>query len=158
MADIRITDHQEQQTAVVREQVAVGQLPEFFQRAFGAAMGQAQAQGLQVTGPPFGMYYGIPGETVDVEAGFPVSGSVSAADGVIAGTLPGGRVVEAMHVGPYDTLAATYGEVERWIDERGLRSQSLMWESYLTDPGEQPDPATWQTLLVVPLADAGEGG
>ena len=27
--------------------------------------------------PPFGKYYGIPGETVDVEAGFPVSGPVS---------------------------------------------------------------------------------
>lgn len=152
MTDIRITDHQEQRTAVVRDQVAVDALPAFFQRAFNAAMGQAQAQGLQVTGPPFGKYYGMPGETVDVEAGFPVSGPVSAADGVIAGTLPAGRVVEALHVGPYDTLADTYGEVERWIDERSLRAVDVMWEAYLTDPGEQPDPATWQTLLCVPLA------
>ena len=154
MTEIRITEHSEQLTAAVREQVAMDQLPEFFQRAFNAAMGQAQAQGLQVTGPPFGKYYGIPGETVDVEAGFPVSGPVSAADGVIAGTLPGGRVVEAMHVGPFDTLAATYGEVERWIDERDMRPKDVMWESYLTDPGEQPDPATWQTLICVPLAPA----
>lgn len=154
MTEIQITDHHEQQTAVVREQVAMDALPAFFQRAFNAAMGQAQAQGLQVVGAPFGKYYGIPGETVDVEAGFPVNGSVSAADGVIPGTLPAGRVVEALHVGPYDMLPDTYGEVERWIDERGLRAINVMWEAYLTDPGEQPDPATWQTLLCVPLAPA----
>lgn len=152
MTEIRVTERAEEQTAVVREQMAMAALPEFFHRAFNAAMAQAQAQGVQVTGPPFGKYYGIPGETVDVEAGFPVGGPISAADGVIPGVLPGGPVVEAVHVGPYDTLPATYREVERWIDERGLRTIELMWESYVSDPGEQPDPASWQTLICVPLA------
>ena len=158
MTEIRMTDHAVQQTAVVREQLPMNQLPEFFHRAFTAAMAQAQAQGVHVTGPPFGKYYGTPGETVDVEAGFPVSGPISAADTVVAGILPAGPVVEAMHVGPYDALAATYGEVERWIDERGLRPAGVMWESYLSDPGVQPDPATWQTLICVPLEATAEGG
>ncbi len=157
MTEIRLTDRSEEHTAVLREQVPMAQLPEFFHRAFAAAMAQVQAQGVQVTGPPFGKYYGIPGESVDVEAGFPVSGPIATADGVAAGMLPGGPAVEAVHVGPYDTLAATYGEVESWIDERGLRTIEVMWESYLSDPGEHPDPATWQTLICIPLA-AGQGG
>ena len=37
-----------------------------------------------------------------------------------------------------------------------LRAEDVMWESYLTDPGEQPDPSSWQTLIVVPLAQGGE--
>lgn len=151
MADIRIVDHPLEQTAVMREQVPMARLTEFFPRAFGATMAAAQAQGLALAGPPFGKYYGIPGETVDVEAGFPVAGAVSDVDGVFAGTLPAGRVVQAVHVGPYDTLPDTYGEVQRWVDERGLSTQPLMWESYQTDPGEQPDPSQWQTVIVIPL-------
>jgi len=27
-----------------------------------------------------------------------------------------------------------------------------MWEYYLTDPEQQPDPATWQTKVVWPIA------
>ena len=152
MTEIRITEHHEQRTAVVREQVAMDALPAFFQRAFNAAMGQAQAQGLQVTGPPFGKYYGMPGETVDVEAGFPVSGPVSAADGVIAGTLPGGRVVEAMHVGLTTRWRPPTARWSAGSTSAVCGAIDVMWEAYLTDPGEQPDPATWQTLLCVPLA------
>jgi effector-binding domain-containing protein len=153
MADIRIVDHPLEHTAVMREQVPMERLTEFFPRAFGAAMAAAQAQGVALAGPPFGKYYGIPGESVDVEAGFPVAGTVSEAEGVSAGTLPAGRVVQAMHVGPYDTLPDTYSEVQRWVDQRGVHTQELMWESYLTDPGEQPDPSQWQTLIVIPLAE-----
>jgi hypothetical protein len=28
-----------------------------------------------------------------------------------------------------------------------------MWESYLTDPGAEPDPETWRTLISWPRAD-----
>ena len=35
---------------------------------------------------------------------------------------------------------------------RGSRPGPLMWESYLTDPGDEPDPATWRTLIVWPTA------
>ncbi|MGV1007971.1 MAG: GyrI-like domain-containing protein [Dermatophilaceae bacterium] len=156
MTDIRIVDHPQEQTAVVREQIPMAQLTEFFPRAFNAAMTVAQAQGLALAGPPFGKYYGIPGETVDVEAGFPVAGTVSDGEGVVAGTLPAARVVQAVHVGPYDTLPDTYREVERWVDERQLRTQEVMWESYLTDPGQQPDPSQWQTMIVVPLVEGQE--
>jgi len=26
------------------------------------------------------------------------------------------------------------------------------WEIYLTDPGERPDPQTWETQIILPLA------
>ena len=64
MTEIRIREHAEQPTAVLREQVPMSELPEFFQRAFGAVMAAVQAQGTSVSGPPFGMYPGMPAETV----------------------------------------------------------------------------------------------
>jgi effector-binding domain-containing protein len=66
--------------------------------------------------------------------------------------LPGGQIVEAVHVGPYDTMALTYADIERFFAAKGLTPGDVMWESYLSDPGTQPDPATWRTLISWPRA------
>lgn len=151
MTEIRLRDHTEQHTAVLREQIPMSGLPEFFQRAFGAVMAAVEAQGTSVSGPPFGMYHGMPAETVDVEAGFPVAAPITASGDVVPSVLPAGQVVEAVHVGPYEMLEATYREVEAWIAEQGLCGTDVMWESYLSDPEAEPDPATWRTLICGPV-------
>jgi len=59
--------------------------------------------------------------------------------------LPGGRVIHTMHVGPYDTLADTYGELLAWAADEGLTLAEGMWEVNLSDPDTEPDPAAWRT-------------
>ena len=147
--DVRIVDLQEQPTAVVREQVAMNALPEFFGRAFAAVSAALEAQRVQPAGPPFARYRGVPTEIVDVEAGFPVSATVTAANGVRAGILPACRAFQAMHVGSYDTLGPTYEAVKQRIREEGLNASDDMWEYYLSD--QSTDPATWRTLVVWPV-------
>lgn len=149
--DVRIVDLQEQQTAVMREKVAMNALPEFFDRAFAAVSAAMEAQGLQPAGPPFAFYHGTPSDTVDAEAGFPVSTTISAVNGVRAGALPACRAVQAMHVGNYDTLGVTYEAVKQRMREDGLQASDDMWEYYLGDPSSEPDPATWRTLVVWPV-------
>lgn len=151
MTDIRITEHAEQQTACIRESVPMDALPEFFARAFHDTMAALQLLGMQPTGAPFAKYYGAPTTVVDVEAGFPVATAITPDGGVMAGTLPGGRVVEAMHVGPYDTLKQTYSEMARYFEADGLTPGAVMWESYLSDPESEPDPATWRTHVCWPI-------
>lgn len=150
--EIRVVETEQRPTAVLRAQVPVAELPTFFQKAFGATWEVMQAQGLAPTGPPFALYRGMPAETVDVEVGFPVTSPVRPAGEVLPGTLPGGRAVEAMHVGPYDTMGETYGQVEQWMVAERLRPGPVMWESYLSDPQTEPDPATWHTLIHWPVA------
>ena len=152
MTEPRITTLTEQPTAVVRDQVAVDAMPEFFARAFTLAMEALTRQGVQPAGPPFGYYHGMPTDTVDVEAGFPVSEPIDPGDGVLGGTLPAGRAVEALHIGPYDTLVSTYELVRQWMDQQGLEPSPDMWESYLSDPETEPDPANWKTLVVWPVS------
>jgi effector-binding domain-containing protein len=147
--DVRIVDLQEQPTAVVREQVAMNALPEFFGRAFAAVSAALEAQRVQASGPPFALYRGMPTETVDVEAGFPVSTTVVTVNGVRAGILPACRAVQAMHVGSYDTLGGTYEAVKQRMQEEGLEASDDMWEYYLSD--QSTDPATWRTLVVWPV-------
>lgn len=152
MSEIQITECVEQLTAGVRAKVPMSELTEFFSRAFTETMAALNAQGAHPVGPPFGKYYGMPGEVVDVEAGFPVAVAIEPSGDVIPGVLPGGRMVEAVHVGPYDTMERTYAEIQKFIAGAGLSPGDTMWESYLSDPGSQPDPQTWRTQIFWPVS------
>ncbi|MCD4851590.1 GyrI-like domain-containing protein [Arthrobacter sp. AK01] len=141
----------EQPTAVLRERVPMAKLTEFFGRAFGAAMAAVQAQNASPTGPPFAMYHGMPTDSVDVEAGFPVTPNFSAAGEVISGMLPESDALEAVHKGPYDTLEQTYALILERMSAEGLTPSDTMWEFYMSDPEKEPDPAKWQTRVVWPV-------
>lgn len=109
-----------------------------------------QAQGVSPTGAPFGKYYGRPDEMVDVEAGFPVAATITPAGSVTPGILPGGSVVQAIHIGSYDTMERTYAEIERFFRDAKLTPSDVMWENYLTDPAAEQDPAKWRTQICWP--------
>jgi AraC family transcriptional regulator len=144
----------EQPTAVVRETVPLNALRAFFDRAFGAVMGVVQEQHAQLAGPPFALYRGMPTDVVDVEAGFPLAAPVRGGGDatVIAGVLPAGPAYEALHAGPYGSLPQTYAAILARMRQDGVSPAEEMWEYYLNDPGAEPDPAKWQTLVVWPVA------
>lgn len=128
------------------------ELRSVFDHGFREVMRIAEAQGVAIAGPPFGFYPRKPTDTVAVMVGFPVSAPVAPDGDVTAFELPGGRVVTGLHIGPYEDLRASYRELAEWAAAEGHSLAGHVWESYLTDPGEHPDPATWQTRLTWPLA------
>lgn len=152
--DVQVEQVENQSVAFIRRVVALDAMPDFFDSSFHAVAEAVAEAGGRITGPPFGWYHGMPSDTADVAAGFPV-------DGVAAGAIPGsevvveervgGQAVVAMHVGSYDGLSDTYAEVMAWMEDNDLVSRDDMWEEYLTDPGEEPDPSNWQTRLVLPV-------
>lgn len=126
--------------------------PLFFGDAFATAARAAEACGVDIVGPPFGFYPETPTETVRIEAGFPVSAPATTVGDAHPLVLPGGRVVQAVHVGPFETMETTYSELEAWMTEQHLEPSTGMWECYLSDPGSEPDQARWQTLIVWPIS------
>ena len=141
-----------QPAAVVRAEVPMEEIRSVFDRGFGEVMRVAAAQGVAITGPPFGFYPRMPSDTVEVAVGFPVSAPVTPDDDVTPFELPGGRAVTGIHVGSYESLETSYRELTEWAAAEGHSLAGHMWESYLTDPGAEPDPATWQTRITWPLA------
>lgn len=154
--DIKSSQLTERPTAVVRETVPMNALRDFFGRAFRAVTGTVQQQHVKLAGPPFALYRGKPTDVVDVEAGFPVAAPLTGAGGgeagVTAGSLPAGKAFEAMHIGPYEALPQTYGAILARMQAEGATPGNAMWEYYLSDPGAEPDPSKWKTLVVWPVA------
>jgi effector-binding domain-containing protein len=152
MVDIELTQHREQDTFVVHDRVPMSEIKQFFDRALPTVMAALTAQGAHPVGPPFAKYYGMPTDTIEIDVGFPVAHRATAADGATPGTLPGGPVVRAVHVGSYDDLSQTYDDMYAWMKNEGLEPADAMWEVYLSDPSRQPDPATWRTEIWWPVA------
>jgi effector-binding domain-containing protein len=146
-----IVELEPQEAIAVRGDVAVADLPGFFERAFHEAAEAASACGIHLVGPPFGFYPEMPAETVAVEAGFPVSAPAEAHGSAHRIVLPGGRAVQVIHVGPYDTMEKTYNDLQSWMAVQGLHPALGMWESYLSDPQVERDPANWQTRIIWPI-------
>jgi effector-binding domain-containing protein len=65
-----------------------------------------------------------------------------------ASGLPGGRVAVLRHVGPFSGLRDACERLQEWA---GDRAAGPFWESYVTNPREEPDSSRWVTEIFLPL-------
>ena len=125
-----------------------GGFPELF--------GWLASQGIAPGGPPFIRYLVIDMDgDLQIELGVPVSTPVTGSGRIQPGVLPAGSYAVLRHAGSYDGLVASNGALQEWaaghqveFDTRDTAHGSV-WggrvEHYLTDPSQEPDPATWET-------------
>ncbi len=148
-----VVDLETQPAVVFRGDVPLSEMAHFFETAFTTTAAAIEEAGGQIVGPPLGYYPATPaaGRAV-VEAGFPVAEAMHPTGEVHDLELPAGPAVVAWHLGPYDTLGATYEAVQEWMDASGLQPAEGMWECYVTDPGAEPDPEAWRTKIVWPVS------
>ncbi|MEO3809002.1 GyrI-like domain-containing protein [Sphaerisporangium sp. B11E5] len=117
------------------------------------------AHGVSPAGPPFYRYWvaGDREREFRLEVGVPVPTPVEGDGRVIAGTIPAGRYLVAVHDGHPDRLSHTIQEVDTWAAGNGVRFDTHVengvevwrgrFDFWLTDPEESPDPETWSTEL-----------
>jgi AraC family transcriptional regulator len=116
----------------------------------------AQKNGIALAGPPFARYPESSVGFVTIEPGVRIAsapGGVATPEAqIIHDTLPGGPAAFTVHCGPYDKLVEAHAAMEAWIEAEGLTAAGPPWESYVTDPGDYPDPKDWKTELFWPVA------
>jgi effector-binding domain-containing protein len=115
--------------------------------ALGAAYGRVAmfitGNGLQIDGQPIAIVNYWDDRGYGFDAGIPVSGTPARGAGpdspVRMGETFGGRVVRAVHVGPYTGLEETYGIVEAFITAHKLEPNGRSWNVFVSDPGDTPE-------------------
>jgi effector-binding domain-containing protein len=143
-------------TAVVRGVVGLAELREFFDVSFRELARATAEQGVPLVGPAFARYRGSGGDPVELEVGFPVGRAVRADGQVVPGSLPGGPVARVTHRGGFDGLGDSWARLEAWLRGRGLVPGAQRWESYVTRPTPDADPAQLRTELSWPVRPAAE--
>ncbi|MDQ3338620.1 MAG: helix-turn-helix domain-containing protein [Myxococcota bacterium] len=136
---------------VIRKKCAPTEVAQTLGECLPRVFAWATQQGVAFAGPPFTRYLPSGPGLLSLEAGLPIAAPSKGEGDIIATELPGGPAAVAIHEGAYDKLAETHVAVERWIEANKLESAGSPWETYLTDPGETPDPADWRTEVVYPL-------
>lgn len=154
MYEVTIRQLAPRPTAVIRTTTEPAALAQAFDEILPATWQAAQAAGRTPTGPPFGRYFAFSEAEVDLEAGIPLDAPIVPAGRVVASELPGGEAACLVHVGPYETLIAAHEALEQWMQEHGRQAAGPVWESYVTDPGSEPDSSQWRTELLLPLVPA----
>jgi len=151
--NIAISDEPARLVAVVRRTVPMAELTEFYDTAFTQIFAALGAAGATPAGPALGWYHGMPTDTIDIAAGFPVTGATPGPlDGEVEVVeIPGGPAITAEYQGGYDGLPDAWAEVEEYRAGRDLAARDDFLEEYVTEPTPDGDPALNRTRLVLPL-------
>lgn len=159
----RLEQRSAQPYAGIRIQVPMRALEKASSRLFAELKAWVRKNALQPAGAPFLRFHVINMDAnMDVEMGVPLAGPISGEGHVQAGRLPAGRYASLIYTGARNAIkgnqalldwAAKRGLVwDRWEDESG-DAFGARFESYLTDPAEQPDRSKWQIEVTIRLAD-----
>lgn len=126
-----------------------------------AKLGPAYAEiGKQVTkngasqaGPVFAIYHAWSKDKIVFEAGIPVDKMIKpdAGSKVSAWEMQGMNVVVADHYGDYNNLEKTHKKIDEYLQKNGKKVAGSPWESYITDPGQEPDASKWLTKIYYPV-------
>lgn len=121
-------------------------------------------QGIAQAGDPFIRYHVINmTELMDIELCVPVAKAASGDDRVKPGTLPAGQYASLVYLGVRNGRKAN-GALLDWGAARGLAwdrwdvatgdAFRSRYETFLTDPKDEPDQAKWETEVAIRLVDA----
>ena len=145
-----------QPVLVVRRRIKRSEIAATIAEVLPSIFVYAQRHGIALTGHPFARYSEIGAGLITIEPGMRIAegaGPSGAETGeVVQDALPAGPAAVTVHCGPYDQLPDACAAVQQWIEAEGLTPGASFWESYVTDPGEVPDPKDWKTEIFWPVS------
>lgn len=91
---------------------------------------------IECSGPPIAITTAYDNSSYTFDAAFPVKSNNMALTGRIkAGSLPGGKYVKGIHIGPYDGLKESYMTLMEYLNKNKLTPSGRSYEEYFNDPG-----------------------
>ena len=167
VTDPKIDTRKEQPYASIRTLVSMSELGSgIIPQLHGEVMGWLRQQGLSPSGAPFLKYnlINMAGK-MDLEMGWPTEKVLKGNERITTGTLPAGKYASVLYTGPYEGPGLM--DANRVLIEWG-RDNNIQWdgdtsekgdtfvaryETYFTDPGEEPDSSKWETEVAIKVAD-----
>jgi len=159
----KIEERQERRTAGIRLKAPIRDFKKVIPQTLGEIFGWAEEQGVRRAGPPYMRLHVIDMEgQMDIELGIPVAEPIQPNGKVAPGVLPAGRYATLIYTGRDRGYSGNKALVD-WAKKQGLEwdawndpaghAFASRYESFLTDPDEEPDHKKWQTEVSIKLAD-----
>ena len=120
---------------------------------YGAIYAEIEKQQLQVAGAAFVHYLDYDASTghSNYKAGFQVTKRGKSGGNVTSVAYPEMKVVQGLHMGPYEEFTISYDELDKYISTNGLETKGEAFEFYVTAMMSESDPSKWETIIAFPL-------
>jgi AraC family transcriptional regulator len=109
----------------------------------GEVVGFIMAKGLQIMGPPFGIYYNspqeVPVEELMYEVGMPFAGEAEEEKRIKIKIMPEQLVLSTTYKGPYSEAGTAIGALAEYAYKNGYEIVGPPIETYISDPNETPE-------------------
>lgn len=158
----KVEERAEQPYMAIRTQATMQTLDTVIPQGIGEVFAWLGKQGAAPAGAPFVRYLVIDMEALlEIEVGVPVANALSGDGRILAGVLPAGRYASLIYTGIDNGIQANWALL-KWGAEQGLvwdtwkaengDGWGARFESFLTNPDEEPDRAKWETEVAIRLA------
>ncbi|HEX8210438.1 MAG TPA: GyrI-like domain-containing protein [Longimicrobium sp.] len=148
----QITQTEARNAAIIRLTVPRQEIRNVMGPAMSELKSAVAAQGVTPDGPMFTHHLRMDPDTFDLEVGMAVPVAIAESGRVRAGGLPAATVARTTYRGGYEGLSGAWGELHAWMRANGHEPGADLWESYVSGPEADADPANWRTELTQPLA------
>jgi AraC family transcriptional regulator len=127
---------EEKQVAYISATGSYEQLSELF----GEVVEWVMTKGLQITEPPYGLYYNSPMEVAEeelkFEVGIPFIGEAHGKGRIHVKEIPAHQVLSTIHKGPYSEVSPVYAALADYAVKNGYEIVGPPLEIYLSNPME----------------------
>lgn len=117
---------------------------------------------LNMAGNPFTLFNEIDDTNGNVifSVGVPIKEKVITPEGspVVCGFMSPVTTVKATLKGNYENLPETYTKARQYMEQNDIQADPNgdLFEVYITDPEEVPNPADWVTEIYIPIVETGK--
>lgn len=107
----------------------------------------------KITGPPFGSFvtWNEDEQLTTMIVGVPVETDIAISEPLEKGQMYSGKAIRYTHFGAYELTGEGHMAVEQYFIDNDLTYNGEPWESYVTDPGAEPDTSKWLTYIYYPV-------
>ena len=144
-------------SAVITDDVALGDLGPWYQGAIGELYASLPAQGVAATGPPGALVSTelFADERGEVTIFVPVGAPIRPVGRVGACEVPAVELATTLHAGPHTDIDRAYGSLATYVSERALAVDGPIRERYLVGRHNTEDESAWRTEIGWPIFDTG---
>lgn len=138
-----------------RAEVPMANIQQFYLQNLGSLFGKVQASKAKMEGMPSGLFFKRDelNQKMDMSAAIPVESPVEV-DGAITFTIPEKNALQVDYYGDYNETYKAHSAIAAFLKDRKLLYDAPYIEEYVTDPGEEPNPAKWLTKITYYLGDS----
>lgn len=141
-------DSPERYSLVIRTTTPTNQIGNAIAQTLPKVMDYMIANHIDMPSTPFAFYHRWdPAGTTEFSTGMFVSKPEKGSGDVQPFTIYKNKIVAATYFGPYEKIEVAYKAIDEWAKKNNKVLEQSPWEEYITDPGENPDPATWETKV-----------